>query len=150
MENWAYNLDTLAQNGILDFDAPSFITGQAPRYVGTPSLPPSPYAGPPLPSAPAMKQPEVDEFHREKTKTPSKKDDKNYVKNPLWKKLLFGAVALTALGVGIWKFKSIKNLFKKINWQSTKKFFVDKGKAIGRFFQKGWSKFTNLFKSKKP
>lgn len=152
-DNWANNLDMLAQNSILDFDAPAFITGQAPRYVGTPFAPPSPYMGPPLPNAPLMKQPEVDEFTQEKTKAVSKKDgNKNYAKNPLWKKLLFGTVALTALGLGIWKRKSItkwvKNIFSKVNLKSIKKFFVDKGKAIGRFFKKGWNKFTKLFKNK--
>ena len=59
MNNWAYNLDMLAQNNVLDFDAPSFITDQAPRYIGAPSAPPSPYIGPPLPNAPALKQPQI-------------------------------------------------------------------------------------------
>lgn len=153
--NWASNLDMLAQNGVLDFDAPSFVTGQAPRYVGAPSLPPSPYVGPPLPPAPNLRQPQVDEFHQEKTKIPSKKDEnKDYVKNPAWKKWVFGALAVATLGVGIWKFKSmtkwVKNTFNKISWKSTKKFVVDKSKAVGEFFKKGWNKFTGLFKSKKP
>lgn len=151
--NWANNLDMLAQNGVLDFDAPSFITGQAPRYIGAPSVPPSPYVGPPLPSAPALKQPQVDEFHQKKTKIPPKQEkDKDFVKNPAWKKWVFGAIAVTTLGVGIWKFKSmtkwVKNQFNKISWKSTKKFFVDKGKAIGNFFKNGWNKFTGLFKKK--
>lgn len=148
--NWASNLDMLAQNGVLDFDAPSFVTGQAPRYVGAPSAPPSPYVGPPLPPAPALSQPQVDEFHQKKAKIPPKEEqNKDYIKNPTWKKLLFGAVAVGALGVGIWKFKSVtkwgKNLLNKISWKSTKKFFVDKGKAIGKFFTDGWKK---LFKKK--
>ena len=41
--NWAYNLDMLAQNNVLDFDAPAFVMGQNPRYIGSPSRPPSPY-----------------------------------------------------------------------------------------------------------
>ena len=76
-------------------------------------------------------------------------ENKDYIKNPTWKKLLFGAVAIGTVGVGIWKFKSaskwVKNTFNKINLKSTKKFFVDKGKAIGNFFKKGWNK---LFKKK--
>lgn len=149
--NWANNLDMLAQNGVLDFDAASFVTGQAPRYVGAPSAPPSPYLGPPLPAAPALKQPQVDEFHQKKSKIPSKQEqDRDLVKNPTWKKWVFGALAIGTLGVGICKFKSlnkwVKNTFNKINWKSTKKFFVDKGKAIGEFFKKGWNKFTKLFK----
>lgn len=150
--NWAYNLDMLAQNGILDFDAPSFITGQAPRYVGSPSAPPSPYIGP-LPNAPAIKQPEVDVFRQEEAKVPTKKEEnKEYVKNPSWKKWLFGAVAIATVGVGIWKFKSItksvKKFLNKLSWKSTKKFFVDKGKSIGKFFKNCWNKFTGLFKKK--
>lgn len=43
--NWAANLDMLAQNGVLDYDAPSYITGQKPRYVGSPDIIPSPYGG---------------------------------------------------------------------------------------------------------
>lgn len=153
MENWAYNLDMLAQNGVLDFDAPSFVTGQAPRYIGAPSLPPSPYVGPPLPSAPNLRQPQADEFQRKKVKVPPKEQqDRDYIKNPLWKKLLFGALAIGTIGVGIWKFKSItkwaKNTFNKISWKSTKKFVVNKSKAVGKFFKKGWNKFTNLFKKK--
>lgn len=73
MNNWAYNLDMLAQNGVLDFDAPSFIMGQAPRYVGAPSAPPSPYVGPPYIATPQLQQPEFDEFKKEKQNCHHKK-----------------------------------------------------------------------------
>ncbi len=151
--NWASNLDMLAQNGVLDFDAASFVTGQAPRYVGAPSLPPSPYVGPPLPPAPALSQPQVDEFHQKKAKIPTKEEqNKDYIKNPTWKKLLFGALAIGAVSVGIVKLKSLnkltKNLFNKISFKSAKKFIVDKGKIVSDFFKNGWNKFTNLFKKK--
>jgi hypothetical protein len=151
--NWANSLDMLAQNGVLDFDAPSFVTGQAPRYVGAPSAPPSPYVGPPLPSAPALKQPEIDEFHKEKNKIPKNQDkDNDYIKNPSWKKWLFGAVAIGAIGLGIWKFNSaskwVKNKLNNISWKSTKQFFKDKGKTVKKFFTDNWKKFTNLFKKK--
>lgn len=153
MNNWAYNLDMLAQNGVLDFDAPSFITGQAPRYVGAPSAPPSPYVGPPYVATPQLQQPEVDEFQKQKTKIPPKgEQNKDYIQNPTWKKVLFGALALATLGVAVWKGKSavnwVKNKFNKISWKSTKDFFVDKGKAIGKFFKNCWNKFTGLFKKK--
>lgn len=153
MNNWAYNLDMLAQNGVLDFDAPSFIMDQAPRYIGSPSAPPSPYVGPPYVATPQINQPQVDEFKKEEPKTPPKEEqDKNLVKTPMWKKVLFGALAVTTIGVGIWKFKSAvnwaKNSLNKINWKSTKDFFVDKGKAIGNFFKNCWHKFTGLFKKK--
>lgn len=156
MNNWAYNLDMLAQNNILDFDAPSFITGQTPRYVGAPSAPPSPYIGPPLPNAPALKQPQIDEFKKQKNKLPeNEQQDSGFIKNPAWKKWAFGILAAGALVTGIWKFKSItkwvKNLFngkslKNLNWKNTKKFVVKTGKSIGNFFKNGWTKFTKLFK----
>ena len=147
MNNWAYNLDMLAQNGVLDFDAPSFITGQAPRYVGAPSAPPSPYVGPPYIATPQLQQPEVDEFKKEKTKLPPQEgQDKTYVKNPTWKKVLFGAIALTTIGVGIWKGKAIgrwvKNAYNNLSWQKTKDFFVDKGKTFGNWVKKPFSKLS--------
>ena len=66
MMNWANNLDMLAQNGVLDYDAASHIMGQPPRYVGNPVMP-SPFAGQP-PVAPNIQQPEIDEFKPSKDK----------------------------------------------------------------------------------
>ncbi len=134
MSNWAYNLDMLAQNGVLDYDAPSYITGQAPRYVGNPSVIP-PFNGP-VPNAPNMQQPQVDEFK-------PANDKNNFVKNPSWKKWLFGILAAGTLIFGGWKFKSkilpyLKNLPKTLKFDK-----------IGDFFKNGWEKFTGLFKRKK-
>lgn len=153
--NWASGLDMLAQNGVLDFDAPAFIMDQAPRYIGSPSGPVSPYIGT-LPNAPALTQPKVDEFKQEKTKLPPSNDgkDTNFVKNPPWKKLLFGALALATLGLGIVKFKSIKNYFKtgfnnltsKFSLKSVKSFVKNKAKAVGKFFSNCWTKVKNVFK----
>lgn len=137
--NWATNLDMLAQNGVLDYDAPSYITGQKPRYVGSPSVIPSPYAGPASnPKIPYLREPDVDEFLHEK---PDKKD---IVANPSWKKWAFGLVAAGALIFGGIKFKSkILPAIKKLP-QILK---LDK---VADFFKNGWNKFTGLFKSKKP
>lgn len=137
--NWATNLDMLAQNGVLDYDAPSYITGQKPRYVGSPSVIPSPYAGPASnPKIPYLREPDVDEFLHEK---PDKRD---IVANPSWKKWVFGLVAAGALVFGGIKFKSkILPAIKKL--PQTLKF--DK---VADFFKNGWNKFTGLFKSKKP
>lgn len=154
--NWASGLDMLAQNGVLDFDAPAFIMDQAPRYIGSPSGPVSPYIGGPLPNAPALTQPKVDEFKQEKTKLPPSNNNKdtNFVKNPSWKKILFGALALTAAGFGIYKFKSVKNYFKtgfnnltnKFSFKSIKTFVSNKAKAVGKFFKNCWTKIKNVFK----
>ena len=44
--NWAGSLDMLAQNGVIDFDAASYIMGQPLRYVGNPAHP-NPFNGQP-------------------------------------------------------------------------------------------------------
>lgn len=165
--NWAYNLDLLAQNGVLDFDAPSYVMNQNPRYVGSPLTPPSPYIGQ-LPPAPNLNQPEIDEFRIEDTKTPEKNDE-NPVKNPLWKKLLFGTIAAGALifgGVKISKLiknktlttKSVTDFFKNTGTKTTAffkkygkktgKFLKDTGIKIGNFFKTMWNKLVNLVKKK--
>lgn len=134
---WADNLDMLAQNGVLDFDAPAYITGQTPRYVGGLSSQPSPFVGP-MPNNQNLQQPKVDEFSYEK------KDKKDIVSNPAWKKWAFGLVAAGALIFGGIKFKSkILPAIKKLP-QTLK---LDK---VADFFKNSWNKFTGLFKSKKP
>ena len=160
--NWAYNLDMLAQNGVLDFDAPSFVMGQNPRYVGSPMRPPSPYAGQ-VPPAPALNQPEMDEFKPQKQKQPQtdKQDNIDEIQNPSWKKWLFGALAIGGLVFLGFKGKSIykwvKNLpskisgkFKNFTLKKAKDYVVDKAKDFGKFVKKYWNKFTGLFKRKKP
>ena len=159
--NWAYNLDMLAQNGVIDFDGASFVTGQAPRYVGRPSMPPSPYVGPPYPSAPALNQPEVDEFKKEKNKLPkADKNDNDLIQNPSWKKWLFGAIAISGVIVLGFKAKSIykwvkdfiKNPSSKLNfkWKDIKDFTSKKWNSFKTFCSDSWNKFKNLFKSKTP
>lgn len=124
---WANNLDLLAQSGVLDFDAPAYVLGQEPRYVGNPGAV-TPIMGNP-PRVIGFEQPKVDEFK------PSKNN--NLVKTPAWKKWLFGLVAAGALIFTGFKFKSkivpfVKNAPAK----------------IGNFFSNGWKKFTGLFKKK--
>lgn len=147
--NWANNLDMLAQNGVLEFDAPAFIMEQNPRYVGRPSYPPSPFAGP-VPNAPALNQPKVDEFHQ------NEEQNKNLVKNPSWKKILFTTLAVGAIVFGGWKLApkfmpKIKAGFNKIrknlNWASIKTFCSQKAKAVCDFFKNGVQKIKNLWKT---
>lgn len=148
MNNWAYNLDMLAQNGVLDYDAPAFIMGQNPRYIGSPSAPPSPFVNG-MPPAPKLQQPEIDEFQPEK-------DKKDIIKNPSWKKWAFGLLAAGALIFTGFKFKSTiipgikkgwKKFTKALKWSSIKTFGVDKAKAVGKFFKKCRNK---LFKNGTP
>lgn len=163
--NWAYNLDLLAQNGVLDFDGAAFVTDQAPRYVGRPCMPPSPYVGQ-IPPAPALKQPEIDEFKQQnpvKQEPQNKKipeydkDDENLIHNPSWKKWAFGALALGGIVFAAVKAKSIgkwiKNLFtgkifKKFSWKKVGNLFKKTGKSIKKFFIKGWNKIKSIFKKK--
>lgn len=139
--NWATNLDMLAQEGIINFDAPAFVMGQAPRYVGKPQVVP-PFVGQ-VPNAPLINQPQpaVDEFK-------PLNNNKNYVKNPAWKKILFGAVALGAVIFGGFKFKKTLVPWAKKSFKNFS--FKKMGQSVADFFKTGWTKFTGLFKKKKP
>ena len=177
--NWAGNLDMLAQNGVIDFDAASYIMGQPLRYVGNPSHP-SPFNGQP-PTMTNLNQPKIDEFNMNS-------DKKDVAKPSSWKKWAFGALALGGLifggfklksklipwaknawnkvglkSVGNWiskKTKSVGNFFKKgwnsaggylkKGWQATWGFCKKIGTSIGNYLKRGWNWFTGLFKSKKP
>lgn len=162
--NWAGNLDMLAQNGVIDFDAASYIMGQPLRYVGNPSNP-DPFNGQP-PTMTNLSQPKIDEFK-------PNSDRKDIAKPSSWKKWAFGALALGGLifggykllpsaknalkntglkSVGNWfsnKAKSIGNFFKK-GWNSTGGYLKKGWQATTNFFKKGWNWFIGLFKSKKP
>lgn len=157
--NWAYNLDMLAQNGVIDFDGASFVTGQKPRYVGRPSMPPSPYVGN-VPPAPALNQLEIDEFKQEKPKLPQKETaDNDIVNNPSWKKWVFGALALGGLALAGYKIKPVNKWIRdfikapsskiktKVKWQDIKDFISDKWRTVKDFCLKGWNKLRNVFKS---
>lgn len=142
--NWAGNLDMLAQNGVIDFDAASYIMGQKPRYVGNPAHP-NPFNGQP-PTITNLQQPSIDEFK------PQQIDKDNSPKLPAWKKWAFGLLTVGTLAFGCYKFKSIsswvKKQFNKISLKSTKSFVVKGFKNVGKFFSNGWKKFTGLFRKK--
>ena len=152
--NWAYSLDLLAQNGVLDFDAPSFVMGQNPRYVGRPSLPPSPYATG-IPPAPAINQPVIDEFQHQPQKIPKKTEkDNDIIHNPSWKKWTFAALSIGGLALLAFNYKSVAAGVKngwtkvsgKISWSGIKTFCSNAGKSVCKFFSDGWNKFKGLFK----
>lgn len=158
--NWAYNLDMLAQNGVLDFDAPAFVMGQNPRYVGRPMRPPSPYVGN-VPPAPAINQPEMDEFKPQKQKQPKvdKQNNVDEIQNPSWKKWAFGILAVGALIFAGFKGKAIynwvknipskiSNKFQNFSFKKVKDYVVDKAKDFGKFVKKYWNKFIGLLRKK--
>ena len=140
--NWINNLDMLAQNGVLDYDAAAFVMDQNPRYIGRPSMPPSPFLGP-IPPAPAIQQPKNDEFVNNDTK---------HKKNPLWKKLLLGAIVTTGLVFAIVKRKDIYSSIKnfKIDFSGIKNKLKNAGTYIKDFAVKYWNKFKSIFKKSNP
>lgn len=123
VSNWVYNLDMLAQNGILDYDAASYIMGVPPRYGYPYNIPQSP------------NQPKTDEFR--------KKNNKNIVNPSVSKKWALGLISAGILIFGGMKFKSklasVKTVFSKFKLSSVKDFFVNSAKSIGKFFK---DKFT--------
>ena len=157
--NWVNNLDMLAQNGVLDFDAASFVMGQTPRYVGKPMMPPSPYVGK-VPPAKVFNQPEIDEFKKQKNELPKQdKKDGSFIHNPSWKKWAFGALALGGIVLVGFNAKTIakwtKNLFtgkkfKTPKWSSIKDFCSDKWEVFKNFCSKCWNKLKGFIKKPKP
>jgi hypothetical protein len=95
---WVNALDACAAAGIIEYDAPADILGQKPRYVGSPKASEIPTKL--LTDDVKIKtSPETDEFQTQ---------DSTLVKNPKWKKVLFGVLALGAI-VGT----TLTILFKK-------------------------------------
>lgn len=139
-DNWAFNLDMLANNNVIDFDAPSYIRGQKPRYVGSPEKMPEDF----IPNSSNLQQPQKDEF------TPNENNE-NPVKNPAWKKWAFGALLIGGLGFAGYKFRGkLSPLWDKVKnavkFDKIKQFCIDKAKLVGDFFKNGWEKFKGLFK----
>ncbi len=99
MANWVTDIDMLAANGVIDYDAAAHLRGIEPRYVGNPQF----RTGAPnvLPSTAVLHQsPPTDTF--------SPTEDKSLIKNPTWKKILFAAIAGGALIFGGIKLKGCK------------------------------------------
>lgn len=136
--SWINDLDMCASLGIIDFDAPAYIRGTNPRYVGSPEF--ASITG----EIPNIKpQPQKDEFSKEISHG-----------NPSWKKWAFGIFAAGLAIFGAYKFKNtkfitnigdkvkllpdkIKNLPSKIAELGTK------GLQLGK---KGFEKIKNFFK----
>ena len=121
VQNWVTDVDLLAANGIIDFDAAAFLHGRPPRYIGNPAF----RVPPPMPNAPVMR-PQLD-------KDTYRPKDKPLIDNPTWKKLLFTFVAGGTLIYGGYKLKNKKPLkWAKQQltdgWEQIKKFFTKKKK----------------------
>ncbi len=129
--NWVNALDACAASGVIDYDAPSFILGRNPRYVGHPEFEKLPLKNDCLlpPGIKLNDLPAIDSYNNS--------EDRPLVENPAWKKVLFGAIVLASLiagSIGFAKFGKLKmpdmgkissnitNIAKK-SWQYTKKTF---------------------------
>ena len=123
--SWINDLDACASAGVLEFDAPAYIHGTQARYFGHPEL--ENIQG----TLPEMKkQPQKDEF---------KKDDPVH-HNPVWKKVLLGAIAIAGVILIGKKFKNgklLKSLEK--NFKQLPQKAIDLAKS-------GFEKFKGLFK----
>lgn len=98
--SWVTSLDSLASEGIIDFDAAAYITGTPARYIGNPNCPI--YNIPPL----AIQPPAQDEFKR--------KRPESIVKTPFWKKALLGVLVATGAIWGISKLRKTPSFIKSI------------------------------------
>ena len=115
MSDWSMALDNLASAGIIDYDAPAFILGQKPRYVGHPRMEELPTIMPEfLPPGVKMKDiPQIDSYDNSKSQ--------NIVKPSRWKKWLFGGLVVGGLALfGLSKTghlgkitQSVKNIIPK-------------------------------------
>ncbi|MBR1460391.1 hypothetical protein IJ596_02000 [bacterium] len=84
-QNWVMALDNLAACGVLDYDAPAFLLGQAPRYAGNPTIKELPCTIPGYQPHGVKMNPLCSDTYE---------NDGNLVHNPKWKKLLFAGVAI--------------------------------------------------------
>lgn len=98
----AYDLDALAANNIIDFDAESYIKGRPPRYVGNPDG----YVGlpfeRPLPACNEYGVMPGPHIHGE-PKHDSFVHSEHEGGTPDWKGFMFGALLTTLAAVGLYK-----------------------------------------------
>ena len=146
MSDWAFNLDNLAANGVIDFDAPAFLLGQKPRYIGNPSI-----EGLPLESLSYL--PENIKLKDLPSDCYENSKDGNLVHNPTWKKILFGGIAIAGAvlaTMGIFKlkgnWKNVKKGFSKLINKIKMPSFKDIGKKIGNIFNSIWNFVKKPFK----
>ena len=117
------DLDMCAAAGIINFDAPSFIKGTTPRYVGNPPFETIPDFSPALPM-----QPQKDEF-----KKPKKHHDAKAI---IGYSLVAAAVLMIIARIAHFDISKIK--LPKIGGAE--------GSSIKDLAKKAWGKITGLFK----
>lgn len=102
--SWINDMDALASAGVISFDAPAYIHGVTPRYVGNPPLETIPDKLPQM-----KKQLQKDEFTKNSP-------------IPAWKKWLMAGIATAAVLFGGAKIIKNKGLLEKINLSAIKTF----------------------------
>ncbi len=125
--NVVSDLDRLAAEGVIDFDAAALLTGAQPRYVGNPHIPMLPPTEVPVNSG-QFNQPASDSFIDPKTGLPKTQLENSG--NPVWKKILFAGLVIATGAFGISKLKGVKNFFKNKNLQ------------MPQCIKNGWTAFT--------
>ena len=98
--NWVNALDACAAAGVIDYDAPSFILGKNPRYIGHPEFESLPLKNNCLlpPGTKLNDLPQTDTYNSS--------GNNEFIQNPAWKKILFAGILLTGIiagGIGISK-----------------------------------------------
>lgn len=96
--SWINDLDACASAGIISYDAPAYIRGAQPRYIGNPDFAQIPGYLPPTPQQPAKDEFKLTDPHN----------------NPKWKKVLFGTVVAGTLAAGIYAISKGKINIKNI------------------------------------
>ncbi len=143
--NWVLALDSLASNGVIDFDAPAYLLDKPARYVGNPPMERLPNELSLLPEGTTIKQqPQKDSFNNP--------DNNNMVQNPAWKKWALGAILTTLIGGTIGavllkkgKIKLPKN-FKMPDMTRIKTNLKNVGSTILTYIKKPFIWIGNKFK----
>lgn len=133
--NWAFNLDMLAANGVLDFDAPSYLLDQTPRYSGglQPEILPMTNIGL-LPEGTKLRDlPQTDEY---------KNSNKEVVQNPKWKRYLLGGIVAAGVGGGAVAFMASKGKIKMPNLGGLK----TAGQTVLNYIKKPFQWIAGKFK----
>ena len=126
--NVVNDLDRLASEGIIDFDAAALLTGTRPRYIGNPQMPMLPPTEVPVNNG-QFNQPSADTFMDPQTGLPKTQPENSG--NPAWKKILFAGLVVAGSLFGISKLKGVKNFVK------------NKKIAVPQCLKDGWTSVKN-------
>ncbi len=139
--NVVNDLDRLAAEGVIDFDAAALLTGASPRYVGNPQIPMLPPTEIPINKG-QLNQPKSDTFMDPNTGLPKTQPEQSG--NPAWKKILFAGLVIAGGIFGISKIKGVKTFFKNKKI-TTPQFIKDGWSAVTKKCSQCWSWVKGFF-----